>query len=172
MGLRGNLKTMPVLELLMWITQFRKSGTLRVTVGETSRELDFNKGSLTFSASSDQKGSLGRILIERGVITEEMHNRALELRAERSIGVAKALSVLGLVPEKEILRYLQRKGEMEIAELFRMTEGEFSFDEGERPELDLIPLRIDLSRLTQQMYQHGWYKFDASGIRVQIPPAS
>ncbi|MBW3671803.1 MAG: DUF4388 domain-containing protein [Acidobacteria bacterium] len=163
---------MPVLELLMWITQFRKSGTLRVKTGETTRELDFDKGALTFSASSDQKGTLGRILIERGVITEEMHNRALELRAERSIGVAKALSVLGLVPEKEILRYLRRKGELELSELFRMTEGEFSFDTGERPELDLIPLEIDLSSLTQQMYQRGWYKFEASGIRVQIPPAS
>ena len=174
MALQGSLRTMPLPELLMWISQFQKSGTLRVVVDETTRELGFERGSLTFSSSSEPGGTLGRLLIDKRVITEEMHEQARELRMDRSVAVAKGLCQLGFIPEEDILRYLRKKAEMELFDLFRKLDGEFSFDEEDERGLDLLPLRVNVAslvlRITQQMDENDEYDFDQSGIRIQIPP--
>ena len=57
---------MPVPELLMWISQYRKTGTLEVRTKLSTERLAFEDGTLTYSSSSDQKKTLGRLLIEKG----------------------------------------------------------------------------------------------------------
>ncbi len=174
MGLRGSLRTMPVYELLMWISQFQKSGLLRIYVQDDSMELGFENGFATYSSSSRENGTLGRLLMNKGVITEEMHERARKLRTDGSVAVAKGLLDLGLMPEEELRRYLRKKIEMELFDLFRETEGEFRFNPDERPAIDLLPLRVNVSnlllRVMQQMDENEAYDFDASGIHLQIPP--
>src|SRR5216684_3787435 len=76
MAMQGNLRTMPVPELLMWISQYRKTGTLEVRTKQSTERLAFEDGTLTYSSSSDQKKTLGRLLIEKGMLTEEMHEKA------------------------------------------------------------------------------------------------
>ncbi|HVR42906.1 MAG TPA: DUF4388 domain-containing protein [Thermoanaerobaculia bacterium] len=173
MPIQGNLLTMAVPEILMWISQFQKTGTLEIRIGETTSRLAFDHGALIFSSSSDHRSTLGRLLIEKGVVTEEMHARARQLREEKSSGVAKALRDLKILSEEQVVTFLRKKAEKELFELFEAKEGEFTFDEKELPALDLLPLRVDVSRLllrvTQQMDEKGEYDFDASGIRLEIP---
>jgi hypothetical protein len=173
MAIRGTLSTMSVPELLMWISQYQKTGTLEIRTGELTQKLAFEGGILTFSSSSNRKFTLGRMLIEKGLVTEENHQQARDLRKKKSFGVAKALRDLHMVSEEEILRFLRKKVERELFELFDCTEGEFSFDEKDLPSLDLLPLRVDVSKLllkiTQQMDEKGEFDFDATGIRLDIP---
>lgn len=165
---------MPVPELLMWVSQFQKSGLLRIDLARDSMELGFESGFLTFSSSSRESGTFGQLLITKGVITAEMHERARKLRTDGSVAVAKGLLDLGLMPEEELRRYLRKKIEMELFDLFRETEGEFRFDPDERPTIDLLPLRINVSnlllRVMQQLDENETYDFDASGINLHIPP--
>lgn len=173
MPIRGSLRTMNVPEILMWISQFQKTGTLEIRAGELTQKLAFEGGILIFSSSSNRKGTLGRLLIERGVVTEEMHEQARDLREKKSVAVAKALRDLHMLSEEEVVRFLRKKAEKELFELFNCEEGEFSFDERKLPDLDLLPLRVDVSkmllRITQQMDEKGEYDFDATGIRLEIP---
>lgn len=173
MPIHGDLRAMPVPELLMWISQSRKTGTLQIRTPDLSQQLAFLEGDLIFSSSSDVNATLGRILIEKGVVTEEMHERARTLREEKSIAVAKALRDLDILSEEDVVRYLRKKAEKELFALFQRQEGEFTFDERQLPELDLLPLRVDVSRMllriTQQMDETGEYDFDATGIRLDIP---
>lgn len=173
MPIHGDLRAMPVPELLMWISQSRKTGTLDVRTPGLNQKLAFLEGDLIFSSSSDVNATLGRILIEKGVVTEEMHERARSMRTEKSVAVAKALRDLEIVSEEDVVRYLRKKAEKELFDLFKRHEGEFTFDERELPDLDLLPLRVEVSRMllriTQQMDEKGEYDFDASGIRLDIP---
>jgi hypothetical protein len=168
MPIQGNLSTMSVPELLMWISQGRKTGTLEIRTGKATEKVAFEEGTLTYSSSSDRTRTLGRLLIEKGIVTEEMHEKARRLR-KNDVGVAKALLELQLLSETEILRFLRKKAERELFELFDCADGEFLFDERVLPQLQLLPLRVDVSnlllRLTQRMDEKGEYDFDdASGL--------
>lgn len=174
MPLQGDLSTMAVPEILMWMSQFQKTGTLEIVSAGITHKLAFENGALIFSSSSDSKSTLGRLLIEKGIISEEMHRKARELRKEKSIAVAKALIDLKMMSEEEMVRFLRKKAEKELFHLFEVREGTFTFDES-LPKLDLLPLRLDVAnlllRVTQQKdeTETGEYDFDATGVRLEIP---
>lgn len=174
MPIQGSLRTMPVPELLMWISQFQKTGTLEIRTGEPKSTMAFESGALIFSSSSNPNATLGRLLMDNGIVTEEMHQQARELRKTKSIAVAKALLDLKILTEDQLLRFLRKKAEKELFAIFESVDGEFTFTEAEMPSLDLLPLRVDVSkmllRVTQDMDEKGEYDFDSSGIRLEIPP--
>lgn len=174
MPLHGDLRTMPLPELLMWISQFRKTGTVRVVENDDDTHiLAFLEGALVYSSSPDPEKRLGALLVSRGVVTREMYERARKLRDEEGVGIAKALSKLKLVAPDDMTRFLRKKAEREVFGLFDVRDAEFSFNDREMPTLELLPLRVDLSamllRITQNMDENGEYDFDASGINLDLP---
>jgi uncharacterized protein DUF4388 len=173
MPLQGTLKAMPVPELLTWISQCRKTGTLEIRANEATHTMSFSDGELIYSSSSNPECTLGRLLLQYGAVTKEEHERARELRETRSMAVAKALLEIQALNEPQLLRFLRKKAEKEIFDLMEAEEGEFTFREDELPALDLLPLRVDVSkmlmRVTQDRDEKGEYDFDSSGIRLDIP---
>jgi hypothetical protein len=171
--MQGDLKTMPVAELLMWISQFQKTGTLEIRTPSSTETMAFDNGALVFSSSSNPERTLGKLLIKYGVVTEENHKRARELRKTKSIAVAKALLELDIVTEAQLVRFMRKKAERELYDLFDLTEGEFTFTERDMPTIDLLPLRVDVSkmllRVTQDKDEKGEYDFDSTGVRLEIP---
>jgi hypothetical protein len=133
----------------------------------------FSDGALIYSSSSNLDGTLGRLLVKYGAVTEEEHERARELRETRSIAVAKALLELQALNEQQLLRFLRKKAEKELYDLLDSAEGEFTFVEHELPTLDLLPLRVDVSkmlmRVAQDRDEKGEYDFDSTGVRLDIP---
>lgn len=173
MPIQGNLAAMPVTELLMWISQFQKTGTLEIRTEAGTNTMAFESGALIFSSSSNRESTLGRLLLKYGVVTEEMHRKARELRKTKSVAVAKALLDLQMLTETQLLRFLRKKAEKELFDLFECTDGEFTFTEKKVPDLELLPMRIDVSkmllRVSQDRDEKGEYDFDATGIRWDIP---
>lgn len=173
MPIQGNLSTMPVPELLMWISQCQKTGTLEIRTNEWKETMAFENGALIFSSSSNPERRLGRLLMKHGIVTEEMHKQARELRKTKSVAVAKALVELQMLTEQQLVRFLRKKAEKELFDLFEMVEGEFTFTDRELPTLDLLPIRVDVSRMLLTVTQHrdekGEYDFDATGIHLEIP---
>ena len=173
MPMQGTLGAMPVPELLMWISQYQKTGTLEIRTPKSTETMAFEEGSLVFSSSSNPEATLGRLLIRNGIVTEEMHQEARALRKTKSVAVAKALLDLKMLTEPELLRFLRKKAEKEIFDLCELTEGEFVFTERHLPALDLLPLRVDVSRMLLRVMQDrdekGEYDFDATGIHLHIP---
>ncbi|HEX9160415.1 MAG TPA: DUF4388 domain-containing protein [Thermoanaerobaculia bacterium] len=173
MPIQGTLTAMPVPEVLMWISQYQKTGTLEVRTSKGKATMAFEKGALIFSSSSDPASTLGRLLIRYGVVSEEMHKQARHLRKTKSMAVAKALLELQILTEEELVRFLRKKAEKELFDLFESTEGEFTFTEADLPALDLLPMRVDVARMllrvSQDMDEKGEYDFDATGVHLDIP---
>jgi hypothetical protein len=174
MSIQGSLKTMPVPELLMWISNYQKTGTLEVASGDHIEQIAFDGGFLIYSASTDLEKTFGHILIARGMLSEAQHDQARQIRQDQQIALAKVLKDLHILPENEIVRMLRKKAESEIFTLFKSVKGEFRFLDDELPDLDLLPMRVDVAkallRITQQMDETGDYDYDQSGIRLDLPP--
>ena len=173
MPVKGDLATMPIPELLTWISQSQKTGTLEIRTERWKHSMAFDGGALIFSSSSNPDGTLGRLLINNGVVTEEMHSRARQLRQTKSVAVAKALVDLEILTETQLLRFLRKKAEKELFDLFDSPDGEFTFTERNLPALELLPLRVDVSkmllRVAQGRDEKGEYDFDSTGVRLDIP---
>ena len=173
MAMQGNLATMPVPELLMWISQYQKTGTLEIRTSRSTETMAFENGMLVFSSSTNPEATLGRLLIKNGILTEDMHTQARALRQTKSVAVGKALIDLEMMTEAELLRFLRKKAEKELFDLCELKEGEFTFTDKALPKLELLPMQVDVSRMllriTQDRDEKGEYDFDASGIRLDIP---
>ena len=172
MPIQGDLSAMSVPELLMWISQYQKTGTLEIRTKKSTETMAFENGALIYSSSTNPEGTLGRLLIKSGVVTEEMHKKARELRKTKEIAVAKALLDLEYLTEPQLVRFLRKKAERELFDLCEIVDGQFIFDETRLPKLDLLPLRVDVSRMllrvSQDRDEKGEYDMDSTGIRMKI----
>ncbi len=155
MPLIGTFETMPIPELLQWIGQGRKTGTLQITTDNGVAVLAFEEGELIFSASSDEGQTLSRILMEGGIMTDAQHKQAREVCRELHIGLGKALTELNVLREADLLGLMRQKVENEIFQLLQTEEGRFQFVDGELPDVELLPMRVDVTktllRVTQRM---------------------
>lgn len=154
MPLLGTFETMSVPEILQWIGQNRKTGTLQITTDNGTAIIAFDEGELIFSASSDQGASLSQLLMESGLLTDEMQVQLDALRRESGVGLGKALADMNIVRESDLLRLMREKVESEIFNLLQTDEGRFQFVE-DLPDLDVLPLKVDVTRtllrVTQRM---------------------
>src|SRR5437867_13195655 len=109
MPIQGDLSTMPVPELMMWISQCQKTGTLEIRANEWKETMAFENGALIFSASWNPERTLGRLLMKHGIVPEDVHTRARERRETESVAVATALGELQILTDLHRVRFLSRK---------------------------------------------------------------
>ena len=73
MGLKGELGTMALSDILQWISQGHKTGTLHISRGAVEKRISFASGVIHSSWSNDPRESLGQFLVrERArVVTKQ-----------------------------------------------------------------------------------------------------
>jgi len=72
MGIRGTLNTMSVSDLLQFLASGRKTGTLKLGLGDIVKHIYLEDGIIVGSSSNDPKEYLGQVLLHYGKI-EEAH---------------------------------------------------------------------------------------------------
>ena len=77
MGLSGNLLTMSLPDILQWIAQGRKTGSLHLERRSVKKRIVFHEGAIFSSWSNDPRESLGQFLVSHRYITEEQLFKAL-----------------------------------------------------------------------------------------------
>lgn len=145
MAIYGSLKTMSVAELLQWASQWKKTGTLLISTRGVHRTIAFDKGMLVFCATDDPTQTFGRLLIESGHLSEEEHDRALSVRKKCNVAIAKVLLDLNAVSEETLGRMLRTKAENDIFQIFLCDDGKFCFVEQQLPEIEMLPLHVDIT---------------------------
>lgn len=148
MSITGNLKTMQLAELLQWLSQSNKTGTLLIDDGRVRKQIHFNKGRIFSSASSDPKEYLGHFLVSHGLITEQELSQAIEMQERTGMLLGKILATIGVIEESKLHQLLRLKAEESIFQLFTWEEAEFRFLDGELPAQTLIPLDLDVTGIT------------------------
>lgn len=168
MGIAGNLKTMELPELLQWLAEGRKSGTLRIANGEVEKKVFFFEGRVISTSSTDPKEYLGHFLLSHGYMSETELAKAVEMQETNKMLLGKILTSIGVIGEEDLDRMLRLKSEETIYDLFSWPEAEFNFLDDELPEGTLVPMDLDVTALVLRGTQRidEWRR-----IREHIPSA-
>ena len=154
MSIYGYLGTMPIGELLQWVAFTKKTGTVQVSTDAGRQSIAFADGEMIYTATSEPTLSLGRMLLDAGLISEEAHREARYFREKYCIGIGKALLDLNQIRREDLLSCMERKAERQLHDLLFCEDGFFQFDPG-LPPLEFFPLHADLThavlRVTQKM---------------------
>jgi hypothetical protein len=133
MSLRGDLRTMPLADVLQWAAAGRKTGTLHVVRRSVKKRIILKDGQVYSSWSNDPRESLGQFLVRLRLVSEEQLFRALLVQEEKGRPVGSILVACGVLEEEDLKRALRVKAEETIYDLFLWPAGEFEFHEGEFP---------------------------------------
>jgi hypothetical protein len=134
MSLSGNLRTMSLPDILQWIAQGRKTGTLHLQQRAVSKHLSFKDGAIFTSWSNDPREHLGQFLVSQRYVSEEELFKGLLAQEQEGRLIGSILVDSGILSEDDLARSLREKACESIYDLFLWPEGRFEFKDGELPE--------------------------------------
>lgn len=148
MSISGNLRTMPFADLLQWVSQSRKTGTLSVEGEPYNKKIYFRDGLVAASSSENPKEFLGYYLVGWDVLGEEELQELLDMQEHHGTLLGELLVIVGRLNREELQRVLQIKTEETIYELFLWQEGDFRFLENILPAKKFQPLNLPVEMIT------------------------
>jgi hypothetical protein len=153
MGIVGNLRTMQLEELLQWLSQSKKNGTLEIISGKVEKKIFFKDGRILSSASNKPEEHLGHFLVSHGLITEQQLGQAVALQETSRTLLGMILVNQGALAEADLTRMLRRKTEESIYDVFAWDEGDFRFLDDVLPESAMVPMRVDVTGIVMEGVQ-------------------
>ena len=130
MGLKGELSTMSLEDILQWLAVGKKTGVLELRGVLHTKRISFHDGKITSVWSSDPREYLGQYLLASGRITEEQLREALATQEDENQLLGRILINRQLVTEAEIRKIVQLKVEEAIFDTFLWELGSFEFHDG------------------------------------------
>ena len=147
MAFSGDLRTVDLAEILQWISQGQRFGTLYMTRGQVEKRIIFARGQIASTASTDPRDQLGQFLVREELITEQDLFTALLRQESEGKMLGTLLVDSGKVTLEQLHRVLRLKAEETVYDLFHWREGRFEFKEGELPHNLPIQLGLDVTVL-------------------------
>ncbi len=153
MGIVGNLRTMQLEELLQWLSQSKKNGTLEIVNGNVEKKIFFKDGRILSSASNKPEEHLGHFLVGHGLLNEEQINRAVKLQEKSRMLLGMILVSEGVLSEEDLTRTLRLKAEESIYDIFSWDEGDFRFVDDVLPDNAMVPMQMDVTGIVMEGIQ-------------------
>jgi hypothetical protein len=149
---------MPFPDLLQWVAQSRKTGTLALEGNPYNKNIYFRDGLVVASSSEDPKEFLGYYLVGWGFLGEEELQELLDMQDQYGTLLGELLVIIGRLSREDLVHILQVKTEESIYELFLWEEGDFRFLENILPAKKFQPLHtaVDMLILEGVRRQDEW----------------
>lgn len=116
-------------DLLAWIIESRFTGALQVEGEPGAKQAFFMDGSPVFVQSNIREESLGRMLLESGLISEDAYRDVMAASAETGRKVGNLVVERGLIGPEELTAQLCRQTALKLAQLFAWPNGRYRFDD-------------------------------------------
>jgi hypothetical protein len=177
MPLSGTFSTMPFADLLQWLGDSRRSGTLSVTLEFEERYIRFEDGLICAYGTDDPMArDLGRLCLERCLIKEQALLDALAAQSESHMPLADVLVARGAVEAEALDQAVRKHVEETVISLFLWPEGRFAFAESHHvpPELiEWMPPEYELADPldTREILMEGMRRLDEWTRIVQVLPS-
>jgi hypothetical protein len=172
MALQGDVRTVPVRELLGWLARRRATGTLSLSRGMMVWRFLLRSGRVEMASSADRETMLGHLLVERGLIDQAQLDAALEEGRKTRARLGKTLARKGLVSAAALADLLSAKVEALLAEALSWTDGRFFFDDEPLPrQRPAVRTAIDLRAIIGRPASKALPVADADVLEVsEIAP--
>ncbi len=128
-SLRGDLRVVPIAEVLQLLDAQQQSGILQVTRAEAKIEVYFREGRVDMALATNISNEylLGRFMVENELISHEDLTGFIESRRPGSKLLGGQLVKLGYISESELKRALVQQTRELIYEVLRWSFGHFQF---------------------------------------------
>jgi hypothetical protein len=131
MSLKGDLRDIPIIDIIQLLNGARKSGVLHLSSEKGESQLVFHEGDLVSANFLDNRVRIGQVLVGNGAITEEQLAKALEIQ-QKAGDERKPLVITllenNMVDETAAYNGLESLIEMTVVEVLTWKEGSFSLD--------------------------------------------
>ena len=145
MSLNGTFSTMALPELLQWLGNASKTGTLEVERNKVVKHIVLMDGCVIACSTDEKTELLGNFLLARGKISEEILRSALAEQESKRKHLGEILVEMGAVSREELGAVLTEKAEETIFSLFDWEDAIFRFNDSVIPTRAIFPvsLRMD-----------------------------
>ena len=131
MSFTGDLEHLPIVDVIQLLHATRKAGILHVKSRKGESQLVFKDGYIVSANHLNNSVRIGKILVDRNVITPDMLDQAL--REQNNAGDDRKPLIItliekGMVQEKDAYKGLQQLIEMTIVEILTWKKGTFTLD--------------------------------------------
>jgi hypothetical protein len=145
LALSGDLATMGLEDIFQWLAVGKKTGVLELKGPLHTKRVAFHEGRITSIWSSDPREYLGQYLLAFNRITEEQLREALATQEDEQQLLGRILINRQLVTEAEIRRIVQLKVEESIFDTFLWSVGSFEFHDGAGSHQKSMLLSLDVT---------------------------
>ncbi len=181
MPVQGSLATMSLTEILQWLGNARKTGTLSIERSKVVKRILVREGRIIACSSQEPSDMLGHFLVSRGKITEETLRKALTVQETQRTHLGQILVAAGALSEDDLRLQLEDKAQETIFGLFDWDDAEFRFADDEAVALNnfSVNMRVEdiLLRGAQRWDEMKRFRtvFNNPGIvlcrTTRVPPA-
>lgn len=166
MALVGNIRDFGLSDFLYLVDRGYKTGCLHLNRENDAAILFFDKGKLIYATRKAQGESLGDLLVRLGKITPTQLSEVQ--KSKNGAPLSQALVDTHFMSRDELQKVLQTHIEEEVYGLFGWPEGDFRFEQGQKPESDapIMPSPVPVENLIME----GVRRIDEWGrIKDRIP---
>ncbi len=128
-SLRGDVRVVPVAEVLQLLDVQQQSGILAVEQGNSRLEVYYRKGLIDLAVATgvDEEFLLGRFIVDNELMSKEDFDGFLEARSAGTKLIGAQLVKLGYISEKDLKTALKKQTCELVYELLRWRFGTFDF---------------------------------------------
>lgn len=166
MPLVGNIRDFGLSDFLYLVDRGYKTGCLHLSHADDMASLYFDKGKLITATRKDDNVPVTDLLVRKGKLTPVQATQAAQAhQAQNGVSLSQVLVTLNLIGRDELQRVLQQHIEESVYALFGWNEGEFRFEQGQRPEptAPIMPTPLAVEHLIME----GVRRIDEwAGLRI------
>jgi len=133
---------MSLTEILQWLGNAGKTGTLSIERNKVVKRIHVRDGRVIACASQEPSDLLGHFLVSRGKISEETLRKALTLQETQKVHLGRILADTGALTEADLQPLLEDKAQETIFGLFNWDDAEFRFVDVETLDANILPVNM------------------------------
>jgi hypothetical protein len=142
-GIKGQLSSLPLTDLMQWIDMNKKSGVLFIYGDSMNTCFCFEEGKLLMGASKENGKRLGDFLTSEGQVQIDSIRKACSESRSEGVSLLGYLLNKKIVPREFLSVSIQQMAEEVIAEVLSLEDGSFEFVE-ELPDLFInTPIKLN-----------------------------
>lgn len=182
MAIHGDLKTLPLADLLSWLRSAQRTGMLTVRRDGGEWELELESGRVASYSGPELGVDLGQIIVTSGLITEADLLAAIQHQRQADVSLRQALVTLHIMSSEQLDACLTELATESLYDLFLDLPGTFVFsDASERgvvitldDDAERLTLDLDVNHLLmegarrQDEWEHIRQRFPQDDVSVRI----
>ncbi len=147
MGFGGDLKTMPLPDILQYLNLWELSGVLEIFIGKEVYKFYFSEGKIIHFRSTRLKDHIGQYLLRSHVIDAECLRKALQEHKKKKSDLISCIAQQAKIDNQQLAKYYQKNAETLLQRLFVYHHGRFKFREKSDLVAGDLVFRIDFQEL-------------------------